>query len=147
LSKPRANLKGIYFDITLNGTKSVLLSLHNVDSSSRSTPDGLKMPSIQAGHMTGANANPISLLVRIDDNGEYIILPSASSIVPLRKDDLDVNLKHDIRVIAPMVSRNTIETLQLEGIWIDENGQLLPHDPGPTISGSNYLSTFSKFPV
>jgi hypothetical protein len=76
-----------------------------------------------------SSADPISLLVRIDDE-EYIVLPNATSIVALRWGNLDRRTGHSIRVIAPMVNDNAVETLQVNGIYIDQEGQLLPfHEP------------------
>lgn len=67
------------------------------------------------------------MLVRIDDE-EYIVLPNATSIVTIRKGNLDRRTRHSIRVIAPMVKDNAVETLQVKGIYIDLAGQLLPFD-------------------
>jgi hypothetical protein len=72
-----------------------------------------------------SSAEPISLLVRVDDD-EYIVLPNAMSIVTIRKGNLDVHSRHSIRVITPMVRENAVETLQVKGIYIDQGGQLLP---------------------
>lgn len=72
-----------------------------------------------------SNAAPISLLARVDDE-EYIVLPNATSVVTIRMGDLDKGVRHEIRIIAPMVGDNATETLQVEGLWIDEGGQLLP---------------------
>jgi hypothetical protein len=73
-------------------------------------------------------AKAISLLARVDDD-EYIVLPNATSTVPIRRGNLDVLTRHDIRIIAPMVG--CIDTLQVKGLWIDEGGQLLPPLPPP----------------
>jgi hypothetical protein len=84
-----------------------------------------------------SSADPISLLVRIDDE-EYIVLPNATSIVALRKGNLDRRTRHNIRVIAPMVKDNVVETLQVKGIYIDQEGQLLPFEESHSlIEGQN----------
>ncbi|KAF4633127.1 hypothetical protein G7Y89_g4999 [Cudoniella acicularis] len=108
---------GVYFDFSFSGSTTLLLSLHNKhheppqqSAESMATPPSL-------GFFPLANstaAEPISLLVRIDDD-EYIAL-------------------HRIRVIAPMVRDDLVETLQVKGIYIDESGQLLPLDA--VVSGS-----------
>lgn len=74
------------------------------------------------------------MLVRIDDD-EYIVLPNATSIVAIRKGDLDPIPRHEIRIIAPMVGGHKVETLQVEGIWVEEGGQLLPLELIATIGG------------
>lgn len=40
-------------------------------------------------------------------------------------------MRHEIRIIAPMVGSDSVETLQIEGIWIDDGGQLLPYQSSP----------------
>ncbi|TVY68783.1 hypothetical protein LSUE1_G006151 [Lachnellula suecica] len=126
---------GVYFDFTLNGTRTVLLSLHNADISDQ-IPVVVKSP-IKSPNMAflpstnTSSAEPISLLVRVDDE-EYIVLPNATSIVTVRKGNLDVRTHHTIRVIAPMVRDNVIETLQVNGLYIDQGGQLLPYDTTPS---------------
>ncbi|CCD47880.1 hypothetical protein BofuT4_P113840.1 [Botrytis cinerea T4] len=71
------------------------------------------------------SAEPISLLAQVDDE-EYVILPNATSLVVVRTNDLDPHSPHIIRIIAPMIGRDAIETFQFTGVWIDENGQLIP---------------------
>ena len=104
-----------------------------IESSSK--PPNLEfLPSTNA-----SSAEPISLLVKVDDN-EYIVLPNATSIVTIQKGKLDVHSRHSIRVIAPMVRDNAVETLQVKGIYIDQGGQLLPfaasfeHTPDDSVS-------------
>lgn len=75
--------------------------------------------------MDNTSAEPISLLAQVDDE-EYVILPNATSFVPIRTRDLDPHSQHIIRIIAPMVGRDLVETFQFLGVWIDEDGQLLP---------------------
>ncbi len=107
----------------------MLLSTHNKENrkksstiQSRTTPATL--PFLPLANTT--SAAPISLLVRVDEE-EYLVLPNVTSIVPIRQGNLNPHVRHDIRIIAPMVGGEASETLQIEGIWIDEAGQLLPH--------------------
>ena len=46
----------------------------------------------------------------------------------IRKGNLELHARHEVRIIAPMVGDSGVETLQVEGLWIDEGGQLLPFD-------------------
>ncbi len=122
--------EGVYFDFAVKGSRTVLLSLHNKDQLSQpqkkrpvSSP-----PSLKFFPLTNiSTAAPISLLARVDDE-EYIVLPNTSSIVSIRRGNLDPKSRHDIRIIAPMVTRDGLEALQVEGIWIDEGAQLLPYE-------------------
>ncbi len=87
------------------------------------------------------------MLARVDDE-DYIVLPNASSTTTIRLGNVDPNSRHDVRIIAPMVSRDSLETLQVEGIWIDEGAHLLPYD-APTgsderlspVDQNNYASS------
>jgi hypothetical protein len=123
-------LEGVYFDFALKGSKTALLSLHNTDQPKQSTTKRSRnaSPSLAFLPLTNTSrAAPISLLARVDDD-EYLVLPNATSIVSIRRGNLDPNSRHDIRIIAPMVGSDNVETLQVEGVWIDEGGQLLPHE-------------------
>ena len=120
---------GVYFDFALNGTATVLLSLHNSEQdlqtiTIRATKTSPSLDSIPVTNRS--SAKPISLLARVDDD-EYIVLPSATSIVSIRRGNLDPFSRHEIRIIAPMVGGDAGDTLQVEGIWIDEKGRLLPY--------------------
>jgi hypothetical protein len=129
-------LEGVYFDFALNGSTSVFVSLHNSKHRGRSSQQQSTKgsPKITALLLTNTSrAGPISILARIDDD-EYRVLPNATSIVALRLKDLDSRIRHDIRIIAPMAGDQAVETLQIEGIWIDEVGQLLPVAISPTSS-------------
>jgi hypothetical protein len=120
----------VYFDFAFKGSKTVLLSLHNKDQLRRLPKQGVisAEPSLAFLPLTNvSSAAPISLLVRVDDE-EYIVLPNATSIIPIRRGNLDTNSRYDIRIIAPMVSSYSLETLQVEGIWIDAGGELLPYE-------------------
>jgi hypothetical protein len=131
-----AALKGVYFDFCLKGSKTVLLAVHKTARSSQSpTKRSTSTPSSLASlPLTNvSSAAPISLLARVDDD-EYIVLPNATSIVSICRGNLDPNSRHDIRIIAPLVSSDNVETLQVEGLWINERGQLLPYQ---TTTGSH----------
>lgn len=90
-----------------------------------------------------SSAAPISLLAKVDDE-EYAVIPNATSITSVRRGNLDPNSRHDIRIIAPMVSSDNVETFQVEGIWIDEGGQLLPC--GTSDLENNFPPAQSKYP-
>jgi hypothetical protein len=139
---PANSIKGVYFDFAFNGSKTVLLCLHNKEKLIQPKETSDSPYNLAFLPLTDASsAPPISLLARVDDE-EYIVLPNATSITSIRQGNLDPNTRHEIRIIAPMASSDSLETLQLEGIWIDKGGQLLPfesstsstgyHSPGPT---------------
>ncbi|XMA09026.1 hypothetical protein WAI453_001817 [Rhynchosporium graminicola] len=124
---------GVYFDFTLNGSSTVLISLHNSDHQDQSPAKVFRSSSSALPFLPLTNSSraaPISLLVRIDDE-EYIVLPNATSLVSICPGNLNPLLRHEIRIIAPMVGNDAVETLQIEGIWINEGGQLLPHPGSP----------------
>ncbi|QSZ34674.1 hypothetical protein DSL72_007528 [Monilinia vaccinii-corymbosi] len=132
---------GIYLDIAFNGSSTIVLSLHNSDrqahekrtfSQNKTTRSGIP-PSLD-----NTSAEPISLLAQVDDE-EYVILPNATSLVAIRTRNLDPQSQHVIRVIAPMVGRDTVETFQFLGVWIDEVGQLIPV-PNPISTKKPQLS-------
>jgi hypothetical protein len=102
---------GVYFDFAVNGSSTILLSLHNIDrrakgNSAQGTASGLMLSTANA-----STPEPISLLARVD-NGEYQILPNSSSIVSIRAGNLDTSSRHEVRIIAPMVG-GRIKTLQV----------------------------------
>ncbi|KAG0651696.1 hypothetical protein D0Z07_1666 [Hyphodiscus hymeniophilus] len=121
---------GVYFDFTFNGSNTILVSLHNTNLSARLPSSASKavpsLPLLMAAN--ASQAEPISLLARVDHD-DYIVLPNASSIVLIRKGNLEPDARHEVRIIAPMFRGEVVETLQVEGIWIDEEGQLLPPEP------------------
>jgi len=121
---------GVYFDFALKGSKTVFLSLHNKEQSNQLPTKRITGTTQSLAFLPMANASsaaPISLLARVDDD-EYIVIPNASSITTIRRGNLDPRSRHNIRIIAPMVSRINVETLQVEGIWIDQGGEVLPHE-------------------
>ncbi|KAL2069198.1 hypothetical protein VTL71DRAFT_15536 [Oculimacula yallundae] len=124
---------GVYFDFVLNGSTTVLISLHNREHQEQSSAKISRTTSSTLPFLpltNSSNAAPISLLVRIDDE-EYLVLPNATSLVSICPGNLNPLIRHEIRIIAPMVGGDAAETLQIEGIWIDEGGQLLPYQGGP----------------
>jgi len=66
---------------------------------------------------------PISLIALVDQE-EYVILPNASSLVPVRMKDLHPGIAHSIRVIAPMTDNGGTGVVQFDGLWLDKGGQL-----------------------
>ncbi|KAL5317291.1 hypothetical protein ACEPPN_014386 [Leptodophora sp. 'Broadleaf-Isolate-01'] len=129
----RVGRSRVYFDFALNGSSTVLISLRNSERQNQpSTKDSRTVSStLPFLPLTNtSSAAPISLLVRIDDE-EYLVLPNATSVVSICRGNLSPNLRHEIRIIAPMVGSDSVETLQIEGIWIDDGGQLLPYQSSP----------------
>lgn len=132
----------MYFDFAVNGSATVLLSLHNRElqlqpltkQSAKTSPTLSFLPIANT-----SNAAPISLLARVDDD-EYIVLPNATSIVTIRRGNLDKSSRHEIRIIAPMVGDNATETLQVEGLWIEEGGQLLPLEGSPDYENERLIA-------
>ncbi|KAF7952515.1 uncharacterized protein EAE97_002012 [Botrytis byssoidea] len=119
---------GIYLDIAFNRSSTILISLHNKDQQphvKRTNARNKTAASVFLPLSDNTSAEPISLLARVDDE-EYVILPNATSLVAIRTKDLDPQSPHIIRIIAPMIGRDIIETFQFLGVWIDENGQLIP---------------------
>jgi hypothetical protein len=124
---------GVYFNFAFNGSNTILVSLHNTDPSARPPASASKASQGLAilGTANASYAKPISLLARVDDD-EYIILPNASSIVLIREGNLEPHVRHEVRIIAPMFGGEVVETLQVEGIWISEAGQLLSFETEST---------------
>ncbi|TVY41066.1 hypothetical protein LSUB1_G003364 [Lachnellula subtilissima] len=139
-TRKEGSFPGVYFDFAFNSTRRVLLSLHNSDPSGGTAaieppsdaPTLAVLPSTKL-----LSAEPISLLVRVDDT-EYIVLPNATSLTIIQTGKLDEHSFHSIRVIAPMVRENVVETLQVKGIYIDQRGQLLSFadTSGPALEAS-----------
>ncbi|KAL8704132.1 MAG: hypothetical protein Q9201_002716 [Fulgogasparrea decipioides] len=123
---------GVYFDIAIKNTTSVLLSLRNAPgkTAALATPSTDSSPAIpNNAHLSfrpeSANAKPappVSLLARIDQE-EYMLLPNASSLVAICSGSLKRNAAHSIRIIAPMTDDQGKGVVQLEGIWLSKGGQ------------------------
>ncbi|PMD65203.1 uncharacterized protein K444DRAFT_659492 [Hyaloscypha bicolor E] len=139
---------GVYFDFAFKGSKTVLLSLHNKDQLNQLPKEkSIGFPqSLAFLPLTNvSSAAPISLLARVDDE-EYIVIPNATTTTSIRRGNLEPNSRHDIRIIAPMVGSDSLETLQVEGIWIDEGAQLLPCETS-TDFGDNFPPAQCPSPV
>ena len=128
---------GVYFDLSVTNTTTLLLALHNTAAQSKSgklsaetqtsalrslpTPGHYSFRPITANEKP---APPISLLARVDRE-DYIILQNASSLVSVCSNDLSREEEHQIRIAAPMTDDNGRGTLELEGLWLSKGGQLL----------------------
>lgn len=134
-------MTGVYFDLNITNTSSLVLSLQNAKAD-LSKPLPLEDTELKGGDIPApgsqysqysftaasrlrVSAPPISLLALVDDE-EYVVLPNATSLVPVRMKDLDARLTHSVRVIAPMTDDDGVGVVQLDGIWLDKGGQLLP---------------------
>ena len=128
---------GVYFDISVNSTSSLYISLHNAPSKESSISTGSPVvspgtnPTTSPEHLSfhssallTKQAVPISLLARVDQE-EYILLPNSSSLVTIRVGDLDRHVLHDVRIIAPMVDDQGNGVIQFKGLWLDKGGKLL----------------------
>ncbi|KAI9682506.1 MAG: hypothetical protein M1829_000298 [Trizodia sp. TS-e1964] len=124
---------GVYFDITINSTSTLFLSLHNSASGAytpRLNTTAENMADPKFGHLSFRARKPlqptapISLLARIDDE-EYIFLPNSSALVKIRYKDLDPRISHQVRIIAPMVDESIGAMLEFQGLWLDKGGRLL----------------------
>lgn len=69
-------------------------------------------------------APPISLLARVDQE-EYILLPNSTALVEIRSGDLNPNVEHHVRIIAPMTDDYGTGTVQFEGLWLSKGGKIL----------------------
>lgn len=130
-------LAGVYFDIIVKNTTTLFLSLHNeADQGSESSeadytgnfvlkpiPTTIRVPfrPISAKEKPSL---PISLLARIDEE-EYILLPNASALVSVRRDDLSANDEHRVRIVAPMTDDQGQGIIEFEGLWLSKGGKLL----------------------
>ncbi|KAL8938121.1 MAG: hypothetical protein Q9211_003365 [Gyalolechia sp. 1 TL-2023] len=138
-SNPKIHFKlkfwstGVYFDIRIKNTTSLLLSLRNTpDEPSSSAPDPSAVPShpgSNGGHIsfrpdsaTNKPAHPISLLAKVDQE-EYVLLPNASALVAICSGSLQRDREHNIRILAPMTDDHGKGVVQLEGIWLSKGGQ------------------------
>ena len=127
---------GVYFDILVANTTTVMLSLHNAAKHETTSVSSIPLaPTSSAlatslGHFSFRTsplieraASPISLLAQVDQE-EYVLLPSSFAFVSIRSGDLDQHAEHQIRVIAPMTDDNGKGVFQLEGIWLSKGGKL-----------------------
>ncbi|KAI9716817.1 MAG: hypothetical protein M1812_005157 [Candelaria pacifica] len=127
---------GVYFDVTVSNTSTLLLSLHNspltgsssavvtmgaTENSTDNDPGHVSFHSLPDKHIP---ASPISLLARVDED-EYILLPNSTGLVSVRTKDLDPEMTHDVRIVAPMTDDKGRGIIEFEGIWIDKGGKIL----------------------
>ena len=127
---------GVYFDIKVKNTTTVLLSLHNAVRKSKSldvnifssnalsaspTPIMLHVPI--RPKFSKMPSPPVSLLARIDQE-EYALLPNASALVLLRENSLNRDEEHRIRIIAPMIDDHGQGVVEMEGLWLSAGGKL-----------------------
>ncbi|KAI9778025.1 MAG: hypothetical protein M1839_008430 [Geoglossum umbratile] len=123
---------GVYFDITINSTSTLLLSLRNSASATANSATSPTAATTASGpghlsfhaSLSRLPAPPISLLARIDQE-EYILIPNSTSLVPIRVGDLDPHMLHDVRVIAPMTDDSGQGKLEFEGVWLSKGGEIL----------------------
>ena len=125
-------IPGVYFDVTITNTTTLLLALHNhLEVSLTDNQTGVPTPSSHpVGHLSfrpisvdDKPAPPISLLARVDDD-EYVLLPKASLLVPICSDNLDKRHEHHIRIVAPMTDDGGRGVVELEGLWVSKGGKL-----------------------
>lgn len=129
-------LIGVYFDLTVQNTTTLYLSLHNAPdphkeskhslSARISAPPSLPSPGRLSFRPLPANekpAAPISLLAGVDSD-EYVLLANSSNLVVICPNDLARDEKHNIRIGAPMTDDGS-GILELEGLWLSKGGQLL----------------------
>lgn len=128
-------MTGVYFDLNVTNTTSVVLSLSNSrlklptptvlsDLSPTNIPHGGQY-SFSAASRLRVNAPPISILALVDQD-EYVVHPNATGLVAICTKDLDINTYHTVRVIAPMTDTGGQGVIQVDGIWLDKGGILLP---------------------
>lgn len=126
---------GVYFDITVKNTTSLLLALHNAPDQELSTPSSIsETPTLLVhGHRKHYSlhpipgdkaAAPVSLLAEVDDQ-EYILLPNSSSLVTISSKGLDERREHHVRVVAPMTDDHGLGVVELEGLWLSKGGKLV----------------------
>lgn len=126
---------GVYFDITVKNTTSLLLALHNAPDQELSTPSSIsETPTLLVhGHRKHYSfrpipgdkaAAPVSLLAEVDDQ-EYILLSNSSSLVTISSKGLDERTEHHVRVVAPMTDDHGLGVVELEGLWLSKGGKLV----------------------
>ena len=126
---------GVYFDITVRNTTSLLLALHNApEQEPKTSSSSSEAPTVlvhsQRKHYSfhpipsDKAAAPVSLLAQIDDQ-EYVLLPNSSSLVTISSKGLDKKVEHNVRVIAPMTDDRGLGVVELEGLWLSKGGKLV----------------------
>ncbi|RDW92332.1 hypothetical protein BP5796_01726 [Coleophoma crateriformis] len=125
---------GVYFDFVVNGSKTILVSLHNTKNQSSEFLAEKPLPEFLRLSNTTATSGPVSILARVGDE-DYLVFPEASSITDIRR-NLDVTSRQAIRIVAPM--NGGFETLELDGLWIDEKSQIVPQSQTQTGNGEEH---------
>lgn len=124
--------RGVYFDVTVTNTTTLLLALHNhLEVSLTDNQTGTLTPTPHAiGHlsfrpvsMNDKAAPPISLLARVDDD-EFVLLPNASLLVSVCPKNLDKFREHRVRIVAPMTDDGGRGVIEMEGLWVSKGGKL-----------------------
>ena len=127
---------GVYFDLIVANTTTVLISIRNTQIATPSTkisatdtqpPNARRSvnPTHVVFHPSAELETPaasISLIALVDQE-EYVLFPNATGLVCIRS-DLDAHRTHGIRVIAPMIDDDGSGLLQLQGIWLSRYGHL-----------------------
>ncbi len=133
LNQADGDFAGVYFEISVKNTTSLLLSLRNspvdLTTSVATSAPGSVATAPNSGHVSfrpnsasNKPASPVSLLARIDQE-EYMLMPNASALVAICSGSLQRTAKYDIRIIAPMTDDYGKGVIQLEGIWMDKGAQ------------------------
>ncbi|KAL6721838.1 hypothetical protein ACLMJK_000943 [Lecanora helva] len=128
---------GVYFDITIKNTTTLLVALNNAPepvrdttaASSQISPAITRSPGHRHFHIhpiasSENTAPPVSLLARVDDQ-EYVLLPNSTSLVTIRSEDLDPSTEHNVRIVAPMIDDCGKGVVELNGLWLNKGGQLV----------------------
>jgi len=126
---------GVYFELNITNTSTLILNLQNapIDASKPTqlprldtSPTGIPTTnqySFSAASRLNVDAGPISLLALVDGE-EYVVLPNATSMVQVRRKDLDPTVSHTVRIIAPMTDCAGSGIVQFDGLWLDKGGSL-----------------------
>lgn len=132
MSQTDSRNEGVYFDVRIKNTTSLLLSLRNapepLNAPAPTAHDDLSNPNRRTGHVSfrpespnAKPAAPVSLLARIDQD-EYVLLPNSSFLVSICSGSLSRDEVHNIRIIAPMTDDHGQGMIQLEGLWLSKGG-------------------------
>ncbi|KAI4166864.1 MAG: hypothetical protein LQ343_007685 [Gyalolechia ehrenbergii] len=132
----KLRITGVYFDIKIRNTTSLLLSLRNTPDEPTSSaskpsvkPSALESSSDHISFRPNSASNkpapPISLLARVDQE-EYVLLANASALVAICSGSLQRDAEHNIRITALMTDDRGKGVVQLEGIWLSKGGQFEP---------------------
>ena len=127
---------GVYFDITVTNTTSLLLSLYNAAekhetqqmamsaNTHQTMPTNFDHLSFRPDQTSENPAPPVSLIAQVDHQ-VYVLLANATALVSISSGELDSVFEHHIRIIAPMTDDGGKGILQVEGLWLNHGGKLL----------------------